>query len=138
MKYIIKSIIDSQLKGFKTHQLNSKNLKCFTIPRNLIKNLMTIEDCNNSGIYFMANNYDKSLYVGQTDNLSNKLTDHNGNKEFEIAIALTTENNSFSKTHIDYLEYWYISEIKNKIIEYWWISTKEIEDLILMNMMKLN
>ena len=117
MKYIVKSIIDSKLKGLKTHQLNSENLKCFTIPRNLIKHLSDIEDCSNSGIYFLVNSTEHSLYVGQTDNLASRLADHNRTKDFDMAIALTTETNSFSKTHIDYLEYWYISEIKKQ--NYW-------------------
>ncbi len=114
-KNILRTIVDmGELKGFKIHRWNRTNLSCFEIPRNLIKAVKDIEHINNSGIYFLINEENNSLYIGQTTDILNRLTDHNrSEKEFTKAIAFVTDNNDLSKTFIDFLEWYYISELKN-------------------------
>jgi len=115
IKNILTTIVDmDQLKGFKIHRWNRTNLICFEIPRNLIKTVKDIENINNSGIYFLINEENNSLYIGQTSDILNQLTDHNrSEKEFTKAIAFIIDNNDLSKTFIDFLEWHYISELKN-------------------------
>jgi hypothetical protein len=104
-KVVLQTIVDmDQLKGFKIHKLNNGNLKCFEIPRNLIKFTKDINNIENSGIYFLINEDDNGLYVGQTDNIYNRINEHNRNKEFNKVLALVTDNNNLSRTFIDYLE----------------------------------
>lgn len=99
-----------KLKGFKIHKLNNDNLKCFEIPRNLIHAIKEVNTINNAGIYFLISEEENSLYVGQTDNILNRINNHNreDKKEFNKIIAFITDNNGFSRTSIDYLEWYYI------------------------------
>lgn len=114
-KVVLQTILDmDKLKGFKIHKLDNDNLKCFEIPRNLIRGIKDVSTINNAGIYFLISEEENSLYVGQTDNILNRINDHNREekKEFNKIIAFVNDNNSFSRTFIDYLEWHYISELK--------------------------
>jgi len=113
-KIILQTIVDiDQLKGFKIHKFNNRNLSCFEIPRNLIKFIKNITNIENSGIYFLINEDNNGLYVGQTDNIYNRINDHNrGGKEFNKVLCFVTDNNNLSKTLIDYLEWHYIAKLK--------------------------
>lgn len=115
---IINTIIYmDDLKGLKLHKLNNNNIRCIEIPRNLLKQISDINLINNSGIYFLHNLNSQSLYVGQTDDLLRRFLDHNKTKDFDKIIAFTVENNDWSRTYIDYLEWHYINEIKKQ--DFW-------------------
>ena len=66
-----------KLKGFKVHRLNNNDIRCLEIPRNLIRSIKNEKNINNSGIYFLINDDNNSLYVGQATDILNRLTDHN-------------------------------------------------------------
>ena len=103
-----------KLKGFKVHRLNNNDIRCLEIPRNLIRSIKNEKNINNSGIYFLINDDNNSLYVGQATDILNRLTDHNREeKDFTKAIIFISDTNLLSKTFIDYLEWHYISELKN-------------------------
>lgn len=105
------------LKGLKLHKLNGNNIRCIEIPRNLLKQTSDIDLISNSGIYFLHNLESQSLYVGQTDDLLKRLLDHNRKKDFEKIIAFTVETNDWSRTYIDYLEWYYINQIRGQ--DFW-------------------
>ncbi|MGL5246306.1 MAG: GIY-YIG nuclease family protein [Mycoplasmoidaceae bacterium] len=88
---------------------------CFHVPRKSIKKLrQNINDVNNYGIYFLVNRRERIVYIGQSDNIYNRLLQHNRKKiTFSEAYAITYENNKLSKTFIDYLEYYYINKFNN-------------------------
>ena len=51
---------------------------CFHVPRKSIKKLSSnIKGIENYGIYFLLNKKDKSLYIGQSDNIYSRLLQHN-------------------------------------------------------------
>ena len=66
-------------------------------------------------IYFLVNRRDKSLYIGQSDNIYSRLLQHNRkfNENFTEAYGITYVNNKVSKTSIDYLEYYYINKFND-------------------------
>ena len=50
----------------------------FHVPRKSIKKLSSnIKGIENYGFYFLVNKKDKSLYIGQSDNLYSRLLQHN-------------------------------------------------------------
>lgn len=115
---IINTIIYiDDLKGLKIHKLNNNNIRCVEIPRNLLKQISDINLINNSGIYFLHNLNSQSLYVGQTEDLLRRFLDHNKTKDFDKIIAFSVENNDWSRTYIDYLEWHYINQIKKQ--DFW-------------------
>ena len=89
---------------------------CFHVPRKSIKKLRSnIKGIENYGIYFLVNKKDKSLYIGQSDNIYSRLLQHNRKfkESFTEAYGITSENNKLSKTFIDYLEYYYINKFND-------------------------
>ncbi len=71
----------------------------------------------NSGIYILiSKNEDERYYIGQTINGISRIEEHNRNKEFwDECIIFLTENNTWDKTIIDYLEYSFIKEFNKSM-----------------------
>ncbi len=71
----------------------------------------------NSGIYILVSkNEDERYYIGQTINGISRIEEHNRNKEFwDECIIFLTENNTWDKTIIDYLEYSFIKEFNKSM-----------------------
>lgn len=65
------------MKGFKIHKLNNGNLKCLEVPRDLIKFVKDQTNITNSSIYFLIDEENNGLYVGQTDNFFKRMNEHN-------------------------------------------------------------
>ena len=89
----------------------------YKIPRIDLENNKEIKYLNNSGVYFLLSrnkNDEQQVYIGQADvrndgtGVLSRIIDHSiKDKEeeyFSEAVILTTQNNSFGKTEISYLE----------------------------------
>ncbi|MGL5522096.1 MAG: GIY-YIG nuclease family protein [Metamycoplasmataceae bacterium] len=112
-KTIIQSILfKSNLKGLRIHKLNNDNIRFFEIPREIIKDIKDEKFINYSGVYFLISEDETSVYIGQTDNIHQRITEHNQTKDFSKILAFVSETNSFSRTFIDYIEWHYIDVVK--------------------------
>lgn len=70
----------------------------------------------NSCVYFLIDYSDDndSIYVGQSSNGVERIKSHQKLKAFWTrCILFTTDNNSFNRNHIDYLEYYFIRKFIN-------------------------
>lgn len=91
----------------------------YKIPRIDLEKSKEIQYLNNSGVYFLLSrneNEEQQVYIGQADvrndgtGLLSRIIEHSiKDKEkdeeyFSEAVILTTQNNSFGKTEISYLE----------------------------------
>jgi hypothetical protein len=68
----------------------------------------------NSCVYFLIDysSENESVYVGQSSNGVDRIKSHQKNKEFWTrCILFTTDNNSFNRNYIDYLEYYFIHKL---------------------------
>lgn len=104
-------------KGIRIHKIGNENLRCIELNRNNLKDLKILErEKNNSGIYFLLNEEDNQIYVGQATDIQNRLKNHlsDNAKEFSKIYFFVMDNNDFSKTFIDYLEWYYINKIANQ------------------------
>lgn len=85
--------------------------KAYKIPRSLIKNSNDRKDLKNIGVYFLFgkdpnNPEDDMVYIGQTENIFNRLGQHLDHKEFwNDVIAITTKDENLNRAHVRYLEY---------------------------------
>ena len=71
--------------------------------RDTVDSLVTTEACSRYGVYLLL--ADNRVYVGQSADLSRRLNEHLDGKDWwESVIVLTTTNDSFEHTDIDYLE----------------------------------
>jgi len=80
-----------------------QNGELFSCPREKIDDLLAKPEINRYGVYLLISQ-DK-VYVGQSSNLKARITQHIVGKDWwERAVVLTTQNDSFNKSDIDYLE----------------------------------
>ena len=76
----------------------------YSAPRDKVDELLKNEDAlKNAGVYFLLSK--ELVYVGQSFNLSNRISQHQKNKDWWQSVTiLTTTNDRFTRTDIDYIE----------------------------------
>lgn len=85
--------------------------KAYKIPRSLMKESDDRDDLQNIGVYFLfgkdpSNPDDNMVYIGQTENIFNRLKQHLDQKEFwnEVVTVISKDDN-LNRAHVRYLEY---------------------------------
>lgn len=77
--------------------------KMYSAPKESIANLLTSADCKKYGVYLLLS--DQMVYVGQSIDLARRTKEHLQDKEWWTQVVLmTTKDNSFNASDIDYLE----------------------------------
>lgn len=105
----------SELKIFK--EIGTA-LTGFYFKRLYLPNVLKEENSSNYAIYFLFDDSDNDpiVYIGQSTNGSIRIKDHVKKKEFwSFCIMVVSDNNSFDKSAIDYLEYHFIHKFKNTV-----------------------
>lgn len=75
----------------------------YLAPRESVSELIETDACNKCGIYLLLSK--NMVYIGQSSDLSKRITQHLSEKDWwESVLILTTNDNSFTHTDIDYLE----------------------------------
>lgn len=75
----------------------------YLAPRESVSELIETDACNKYGIYLLLTK--NMVYVGQYSDLSKRITQHLSEKDWwESVLILTTKDDSFKHTDIDYLE----------------------------------
>lgn len=99
---------------------NANNLRIFQNPTSQIRGFYftksqlskveQLDNANNHAVYFLFSELEESsVYVGQSVNGINRIKSHLREKDFwQFGILFVTDNNSFDKLSIDYLEYYFI------------------------------
>ena len=82
----------------------------YKIPRNKLKEASSLEYINNTGVYILfgddENTAEKIAYIGEAEDIYNRLLQHNKNKDFwNECIIFASKDNSLNKAHIKYIEH---------------------------------
>lgn len=94
--------------------------KAYKIPRSLIKHSSDREELKNIGVYFLfgkdpKNPDDDMIYIGQTENIFDRLKQHIDKKEFwNEVIAIMSKDENLNRAHVRFLEY-KLYKIANKV-----------------------
>ncbi|MEG1142664.1 MAG: GIY-YIG nuclease family protein [Clostridia bacterium] len=95
----------------------------YKIPRTKIKESSKLPYINNSGVYILfgddENTANKVAYIGEAEDIYNRLEQHNRNKDFwNECVVFMSENNSLNKAHIKYIEHelYKLSKETNRLI----------------------
>lgn len=84
--------------------------KALVAPRTRFQDLRSHRDLNGPGIYLLigpseSELYAHRIYIGETDNLPGRLSDHKRSKDFwDRAIVFTSQVGDLNKAHFRYLE----------------------------------
>ena len=77
--------------------------KMYSAPRESIDNLISQGDCKKYGVYLLLS--DKQVYIGQASDLERRTKQHLTDKKWWTQVILmTTKDDSFNASDIDYLE----------------------------------
>ncbi|UNK21205.1 GIY-YIG nuclease family protein [Paenibacillus sp. N3/727] len=100
-------------RGIKIAEITSRIVKTILIPRNRLSDAEQREETKSVGLYLLFGQTDDlkpQVYIGEAENCYLRIKQHNKEKDFwDTAVIITTNNNSFTKSHIKYLE-WYCYE----------------------------
>ncbi len=101
--------------NLKMYQDRTNQIKAFYFTRESYKQVYELPYSMNYAIYFLFNDSEDEnlVYVGQSVNGIQRIEEHVRGKDFwSYAILFVTDNNSFDKLSIDYLEYEFIQRFK--------------------------
>lgn len=100
----------------KVYQERTSQITAFYFTKDYINVVKVQKYSDNYSVYFLFDDSDgeqSKVYVGQSVNGINRISEHSKTKSFwSYAIMFVTDNSSFDKLSIDYLEYHFINKIK--------------------------
>ncbi len=111
-KKITLFLIDGEPNGIKTLTLGGWNGLGLVFPRNKLKEVGNDEMVKKPGVYFLFGRESEdslmnSAYIGEAENLFDRLTTHNSDKSKEfwlMTVAFVSSDDSLTKAHAKYLE----------------------------------
>lgn len=106
---------NGQTDGIKSIRRHLSTMTTYIIPRSLLSEAKKIQGVNRQGIYYLINededNNIAQIYIGQTQNGIERLTDHNATKLFwKKAILFLADKKTFSLDMISGLEVYAINK----------------------------
>ncbi len=106
----------TRASSLKVFQDRTNQIKAFYFTKDSLKDVEKMESSTNYAIYFLFDNSDEGenrVYIGQSMNGVGRISDHVRKKDFwTYCILFVTDNNSFDKLAIDYMEYDFIKKLK--------------------------
>lgn len=112
------NLIDGIPEGLVRCRRPGRNCTVFEIPRDRLERAAEIQELRQAGVYILFSEIPDEVhpcvYVGQADTLIKRLQDHTRNQQewWNVAIALSSENNSLGLTEISYLEHSFYMKLK--------------------------
>lgn len=96
--------------SLKIFQDPTSQIRGFYFTKSQLNKVEILEYANNHAVYFLFSDADESsVYIGQSVNGITRIKSHLREKDFwQYGILFVTDNNSFDKLSIDYLEYYFI------------------------------
>lgn len=97
-------LYEGDLEGVISIEDSSWNAgELYSSPRNSVSKLLETDACKKYGVYLLLSK--SMVYVGQSSDLSKRITQHIVGKDWwESVVILTTKDDHFTHSDIDYLE----------------------------------
>lgn len=107
---------NDDLNGSRIVSMDDCMCKLYNIIRDDSQFIKDFEkDLQSPALYILINKEDSIAYIGETDDFIKRLPDHVINKKFwkEVMVFLATNEDTLSKTEVQYLEYLAIEKAKH-------------------------
>ena len=97
-------LYEGDLEGVISIEDSSWNSgELYSAPRDSVSELLETDACKKYGVYLLLS--ESMVYVGQSSDLSKRITQHTVGKDWwESVLILSTKDDSFTHSDIDYLE----------------------------------
>lgn len=101
---------DGNPTSIKIADLTNRMIVAVLIPRNKLNDCGVRPEVRKYGIYFLFGVNEEKVkpisYIGETEDCFERLKQHNRSKDFwNYAIVISSKSNTFTKSHVKYLEY---------------------------------
>ncbi|MBK8368898.1 MAG: GIY-YIG nuclease family protein [Bacteroidetes bacterium] len=101
---------DGNPTSIKIADLTNRMMTAVLFPRNKLVEVGVRDEVKKYGVYFLFGYSDEKAkpicYIGETEDCYERIKTHNKNKDFWYhAIVITSKSNTFTKSHVKYLEY---------------------------------
>lgn len=101
---------DGNPTSIKIADLTNRIMTAVLFPRNKLIEVGTRAEVRKHGVYFLFGfSEDKAkplAYIGETEDCFERIKSHNKTKDFwNYAIVISSKSNTFTKSHVKYLEY---------------------------------
>jgi len=109
---------DQNVAGMKVFKEAGSSITGFYFTKNNVIKVVQETYSSNYAIYFLFNTAADvpSIYIGQSTNGISRIKEHAKNKDFwNYCIMIVSDNNSFDRSAIDFLEYHFINQFKSTI-----------------------
>lgn len=102
-------LTDGTPRGIKIAEITSNIEQAVFIPRSKMNEAVARPEVSRPGLYFLFGDAEGSskpiVYIGQSRNCLYRIKTHDQNKDFwNYAVLIISKTESFSQTHIEYLE----------------------------------
>lgn len=101
--------------GLRSLELFNWNGKGYVIPRDRLEAALEREEIKTQGVYILIGEGSAGqpeLYVGESEDVSNRLRSHNRNKDFwNTALVFFSKDENLNKAHVKFLEELLLKEI---------------------------
>lgn len=101
-------LVHGSPNGLRTAELSNWSGKAVAAPRTEISELLKREELGSPGFYFLtgidAKSGDKAIYIGEAENVSNRLKGHAGKDFWNSVTVFVSKDENLTKAHIRYLE----------------------------------
>ena len=102
-------IPDSNPRGVKICDIQDSIVKAVYSPRNKLDLALDRPELSEPGVYFLIGKDDEvskqEVYIGEAENLSLRIKQHNANKDFwNTVICFVSEKKNINKAHIKFIE----------------------------------
>lgn len=102
-------LTDGTPRGIKLAEITSNIEQAIFIPRNMINEASSRPEVSRPGVYFLFGENEQSskpiAYIGQSRNCLDRIKTHDQKKDFwNYAVLIVSKTESFTQTHIEYLE----------------------------------
>lgn len=95
--------------GIRQAEITTRTVRVFEVPRPLLSEFTKMQEALQVGLYFLFGPADEDAprcYIGQTQNVGTRLTQHATGKDFwERALVAVSLTNTWTSTHVAYLEW---------------------------------
>ncbi len=100
--------------GLRVVEMFNWNGRGLVIPRDTLASALAREDLMTQGIYLLlgeSDNAEQMLYVGESENLRERLRSHHRTKDFwDTALCFFSKDGNLNKAHVKFLEELLVSE----------------------------
>lgn len=104
-------MIDGKEYGPRTIEIGNWSGKAIYTPRNMIMNILSRNEFDNPGVYFLKSNpeneaYSEKVYIGEAENIKARIKTHltDSKRDFHELVFFISKDELLTKAHIKYLE----------------------------------